>query len=81
MGVHIGKHAFINFSHNKIGMIICNCTEPKLDSYTIKSKEEVKLETIYHANMLGHVRSFIEIYANIDDSPLVLTIEGKITEK
>jgi len=56
----------------------CKCTIPDLQRYEISPGEDFTIEAIYHSNITGHFRTFIEVYANIKNSPIILTIEGEV---
>jgi len=58
----------------------CHCTVPKWDLSSIKSGETTSLEVIYEAINLGYFQRSIKVSANTLNSPLILTIQGKVVQ-
>lgn len=58
----------------------CGCSVADWNKDPIKSNDSTEITIHYTKNDLGHFQRIAYVYANVDDSPIVLIFRGKITE-
>lgn len=59
----------------------CGCTIPTWSSEPIIPGSEGNIVVKYNTNLIGVFRKSINVYSNIDEKPIVLTIRGEVKKK
>lgn len=59
----------------------CGCTVPTWSNEPITPNGEGKIIVKYNTNLVGVFRKSINVYSNIEEKPIVLTIRGEVKKK
>jgi len=56
----------------------CGCTTPKWTTQPIQGGESGEIRMTYDAKYPGHFNKTITVYANVENSPVKLSISGQV---
>ncbi len=59
----------------------CGCTVPTWPKKPILPGKEDKIKVTYNTRRMGRIYKTVKIYSNAKNSPILLTIKGKVVEK
>ncbi len=59
----------------------CGCTVPKWTREPVKKRKKGNIRVRYNTNIVGNFRKTVTVYSNATNSPIRLTIKGKVVRK
>ncbi|MFO8234321.1 MAG: DUF1573 domain-containing protein [Bacteroidales bacterium] len=59
----------------------CGCTSPKWPKKPVKPGETETIKVKYNTRIKGSFTKSVMVYSNAEDSPVKLTIKGKVLDK
>ena len=81
-----GTYEFVFTNKGKEPLIVsnvrssCGCTTPKWTKEPVKKRKQGSIAVKYNTRIVGNFRKSITVYSNAKNSPVRLTIKGKVVQ-
>ncbi len=82
-----GTYEFVFTNKGKEPLIVsnvrssCGCTTPKWTKEPVKKRKQGSIAVKYNTRIVGNFRKSITVYSNAKNSPVRLTITGKVVQE